>query len=67
MAVIGWWTGFKIGGLFTLTLSDYFENLGFQNYWQITFIFLILIIIFMNLLLLKIKENPLKDDASLKH
>ncbi len=67
MTVIGWWTGFKIGGLFTLTLSDYFDYLGFQNYWQITFIFLILIITLMNLLLLKIKENPLRDDASLKH
>ena len=43
MTVIGWWTGFKLGGLFSLTLSDFFEQLGFNNYWQITFIFLFLL------------------------
>ena len=39
MAVMGWWTGFKIGGLVSLFISDYFEKIGFYNYWQITFIF----------------------------
>ena len=57
MTVIGWWTGFKLGGLFSLTLSDFFEQLGFNNYWQITFLFLFLIIIFFNYFLLTINEK----------
>ena len=39
MMVIGWWTGFKLGGLISLVLADYFEMLKFENYWQITFKF----------------------------
>ena len=56
MAVIGWWTGFKIGGLVSLFISDYFEKIGFYNYWQITFIFLFFILMLLNLLLLTIEE-----------
>jgi len=56
MAVIGWWTGFKIGGLLSLFISDYLEKIGFQNYWQITFIFLFFILMILNLLLLTIDE-----------
>ena len=57
VAVIGWWTGFKFGGLISLLISDYFNNLGFKNYWGITFSFLILMIIIFNFLLLYLKEN----------
>ncbi len=57
MAVIGWGTGFKLGGLFALTLSDLFDKMQFQNYWQITFICLIFIIIIFNLFLLSINET----------
>ena len=32
MAVIGWWTGFKLGGLIALTLSDIFDKMQFQNF-----------------------------------
>ena len=56
MAVIGWWTGFKIGGLLSLSISDYFEKIGFYNYWQITFIFLFFILMLLNFLLLTIEE-----------
>ncbi len=56
MAVIGWWTGFKIGGLLSLFISDYFEKFGFYNYWQITFIFLFFILMLLNFLLLTIEE-----------
>ena len=56
MAVIGWWTGFKIGGLLSLSISDYFEKIGFSNYWQITFIFLFFILMLLNFLLLTIEE-----------
>ena len=69
MAVIGWWTGFKLGGLVSLFLSDIFEKLHFENYWQLTFICLFLITIIFNLFLLTIKENNLvnlKDEYSFK-
>ncbi len=57
MAVMGWWTGFKIGGLVSLFISDYFEKIGFDNYWQITFIFLFCILMLLNFLLLTIEET----------
>ena len=31
MAVIGWWTGFKLGGLIALTLSDFFDKIYMYN------------------------------------
>ena len=49
MAVIGWWTGFKLGGFLSLYLSDLFYNLNIENYWQLTFLCLFIIIIFLNL------------------
>ena len=57
MTVMGWWTGFKIGGLVSLFISDYFEKIGFDNYWQITFIFLFCILMLLNFLLLTIEET----------
>ena len=68
MAVIGWWTGFKIGGMVSLFISDYFEKAGFYNYWQITFIFLFFILMLLNFLLLTIEElskkTPKKHELS---
>ena len=40
VAVVGWWTGYKLGGVIALNSAEYFENLGFNNYWQITFLVL---------------------------
>ena len=57
MAVIGWWTGFKLGGFFSLILSDFFDKYGFENYWQITFLCLFIILIILNYFLLKINEQ----------
>ena len=57
MAVVGWWSGYKIGGVVALNVAEYFQNLGFLNYWQITFIILGLIIIFFNTSILFIKEK----------
>ncbi len=57
MVVMGWWTGFKIGGLVSLFVSDYFEKIGLYNYWQITFIFLFFILMLLNFLLLTIEEK----------
>ncbi len=57
VAVVGWWSGFKLGGVLSLNIAQYLENIGFQNYWQLTFIFLSLVIIFFNICLLFIKEK----------
>ena len=37
MAVVGWWTGYKLGGVVALFTAEYFENLGITDYWQLTF------------------------------
>ena len=57
VVVVGWWTGYKIGGLISLVSAEYFEKLGFENYWQITFLTLIGIIILMNIGLIFIEEK----------
>ena len=58
VAVIGWWTGFKIGGLIMLMVADYFQGLGYANYWQMTFWVVIAIIVAMNIGLLFVPEGP---------
>ena len=44
MAVVGWWTGYKLGGVVALNAAEIFQKIGFENYWQITFLFIFLII-----------------------
>ena len=63
VAVIGWWTGFKLGGLFSLSISDHLSKIGFYNYWQVSFILMILLIVLFNLLLLKIDEKLFKNKS----
>ena len=57
VAVVGWWTGYKLGGVIALNSAEYFENLGFNNYWQITFLVLGIIIIFCNICLMFVHES----------
>ena len=57
IAVVGWWSGYKLGGLITLISADWFQSLGFDNYWQVTFILICGIIILFNLGLLFIPEH----------
>ena len=57
MAVVGWWTGYKLGGVLSLFSADYLENLGFQNYWQLTFLILGILIILMNIGLMFVNET----------
>ena len=38
MAVVGWWTGYKLGGVVALNAAEFFQQFGFENYWQITFL-----------------------------
>ena len=57
ISVVGWWTGYKLGGVLSLAVADYLQSLGFVNYWQITFLVLCLVIVIFNILLLFINEN----------
>jgi len=63
MAVVGWWTGYKLGGVIALTSAEFFQNLGFDNYWQITFLVLGAVIIACNIGLMFVKE-VLQTDKS---
>ena len=55
--VIGWFTGYKIGGMITLFVAHYLEELGIQNFWQITFFLLTIIIIACNIALMFVPEE----------
>ena len=57
MAVVGWWSGYKLGGVIALFSAESFQNLGFENYWQITFLVLGILIILMNIGLMFINEH----------
>jgi len=56
MAVVGWWTGYKLGGVIALNAADYFEKAGFENYWQLTFLVLGIVIIACNIALMFVHE-----------
>ena len=56
IAVVGWWTGYKLGGVISLFAADYFQKIGLTNYWQLTFILMAVIVIFMNIGLIFVKE-----------
>jgi len=56
MAVVGWWTGYKLGGVIALNAAQYFQNAGIENYWQTTFLVLGIIIIACNIGLMFVHE-----------
>ena len=56
MAVVGWWTGYKLGGVIALNSAEFFQNIGVENYWQVTFLILGIVIIACNIGLMFIKE-----------
>jgi len=56
MAVVGWWTGYKLGGVIALNAAEYFQQAGFANYWQITFLILGIVIIACNIGLMFVHE-----------
>ena len=56
VAVVGWWTGYKLGGVIALFTAEHFEKIGIANYWQVTFLVLGAIIIIMNIGLMFVHE-----------
>ena len=65
MAVVGWWSGYKLGGVIALFTAEYFENMGVADYWQTTFLILGVVVILMNIGLMFIHE-PISLDRSQK-
>ena len=65
MAVVGWWSGYKLGGVIALFSAEYFQNLDFENYWQITFLILGVLIILMNIGLMFVGEQN-SDERKIK-
>ncbi|MBD1140587.1 MFS transporter [Pelagibacterales bacterium SAG-MED39] len=61
MAVVGWWSGYKLGGILSLFSAEFLENAGFENYWQLTFLILGILIILMNIGLMFIHETGHED------
>jgi len=57
MAVVGWWTGYKLGGVLSLFSAEFLQNRGIENYWQITFLILCILVILMNVGLMFISES----------
>ncbi len=57
MAVVGWWTGYKLGGVLSLFSAEFLQSLGFENYWQLTFLILGILVIIMNVGLMFINET----------
>jgi PAT family beta-lactamase induction signal transducer AmpG len=63
MVVVGWWSGYKLGGLVALFTAQYFENRGVIEYWQLTFLVMGIIIILMNIALIFVHEAISADKA----
>ena len=65
MAVVGWWTGYKLGGVVALFTAEFFENLGVTDYWQATFLILGILVILMNIGLMFVHE-PVENERQKK-
>ena len=57
MAVVGWWSGYKLGGVLSLFSAEFLQNRGLENYWQLTFLILVILIILMNIGLMFVNET----------
>ncbi len=49
VAVVGWWTGYKLGGVVALEAAQYFEQSGVEHYWQATFLVLGILVVLCNI------------------
>ena len=56
-AVVGWWTGYKLGGIIALESATAFQNAGVEDYWQATFLVLGVVVIITNIGLLFVHEQ----------
>jgi len=64
MSVVGWWTGYKLGGLVSLLSADILQKQGVENYWQISFLILSGIIALCSVGLLFIPEKNSREKVN---
>ena len=60
ISVVGWWTGYKIGGVISLVSADFFQQQGYENYWQLSFLLLGLIVLITSFALIFVPEKSSK-------
>ena len=60
ISVVGWWTGYKIGGVISLVSADFFQQQGYENYWQLSFLLLGLIVLITSFALILVPEKSCK-------
>jgi len=58
VAVVGWWTGYKLGGVVALVTAETLQQAGMTNYWQLTFLVLGAIVVLCNVALMGVSEAP---------
>ena len=56
IAVVGWWTGYKLGGVVALETAAGLQGAGIENYWQVTFLVLGVVVILCNIGLMFVRE-----------
>jgi len=67
ISVVGWWTGYKIGGLISLISADILQKQGVENYWQLSFLLLSAIIMLCSIGLLFIPEKNSEEKVKLQN
>ncbi len=60
-AVVGWWTGYKLGGIIALQAAEYFQNAGVEDYWQAAFLILGVAIVLCNVGLAFVHEASVTE------
>ena len=63
-AVVGWWTGYKLGGVVALETAQSFQNAGVEHYWQAAFLVLGGVVVLCNIGLLFVREAPASERAA---
>ena len=58
VAVVGWWTGYKLGGALALEAAQAFQDAGVEDYWQAAFLVLGVVVVLCNIGLLFVREPP---------
>ena len=60
-AVVGWWSGFKLGGVIALETAQAFQNAGVEDYWQATFLCLGALVVLCNIGLAFVRETAASE------
>ena len=61
VAVVGWWTGYKLGGAVALETAAAFQQAGVEGYWQATFLVLGVVVILCSAGLMFVREPPARE------